>query len=310
MSERARFGLIPTLAIHECRNTDEIAILAVIGCFMGDDGWNEAAPAEVAALCHLEADHTVRCIADLEARGLLGALTIDMVRRCEGPDEVALLTAIAFHAGEKGWCWPSRETLAELCKRSPAWVSQAVTKLQERGLLNVIRRKHGWKLQMILDEPNPEVSPLTLETVQMSAGSPICQPADIELIQGNFLKKRSSNEERTGAREARAVSKSLMEEDWHPDLPDLMHVADKLGLELHSQALADVVDEFRNYWLGVGKPMAKWGAVFRNRAQTLKDRKFNGPATHGYQQRPSRQPTIVEQALDIARELKAKRGLQ
>jgi hypothetical protein len=71
MSERARFGLIPTLAIHECRNTDEIAILAVIGCFMGDDGWNEAAPAEVAALCHLEADHTVRCIADLEARGLL-----------------------------------------------------------------------------------------------------------------------------------------------------------------------------------------------------------------------------------------------
>jgi len=72
----------------------------------------------------------------------------------------------------------------------------------------------------------------------------------------------------------RAASKSRMREDWTPGEKAWTWAVEFWGDESRA---ARELEEFRDYWIGVGKMMANWDATFRNgmrkRAQWESERK-------------------------------------
>lgn len=70
--------------------------------------------------------------------------------------------------------------------------------------------------------------------------------------------------------------RTLMREDWSPSAKCTAAIeSEHAGLDV-----AAYVAEFRDYWLGVGKPMANWDATFANRVRAQVQRGIvHKPAT-------------------------------
>ena len=58
-----------------------------------------------------------------------------------GPDEIAVLAALALHADQRGQCYPRQKTLAQLLNRSRSWVNKMIGRLAEIGLLEKTRQR-------------------------------------------------------------------------------------------------------------------------------------------------------------------------
>ena len=63
------------------------------------------------------------------------------------PAQIALLSLLSTYADKSGYCWPSRETLADKLNMSPAWVTSNMQELQRSGFVKITRhkgRKYGF----------------------------------------------------------------------------------------------------------------------------------------------------------------------
>lgn len=65
----------------------------------------------------------------------------------------------------------------------------------------------------------------------------------------------------------RSKPKTYMTEDWLPPVDAADQMCAELGVNRNQ--LAVWLPEFRDYWIGLGKPMADWTATWRNRMRDL-----------------------------------------
>jgi len=60
-----------------------------------------------------------------------------------GADEIAVLAILALHANKERRCFPSQGLIADLLKRSRAWVSRVISRLVDAGIVEKTHRRRS-----------------------------------------------------------------------------------------------------------------------------------------------------------------------
>lgn len=84
----------------------------------------------------------------------------------------------------------------------------------------------------------------------------------------NREQRTEKERERESRAKARPPRKTQLPSDWWPSDGEIDFARTTLG----SPERVDVeIEKFRDYWIGVGKPMANWGRTFRNWVRRAKE---------------------------------------
>jgi hypothetical protein len=152
-----------------------------------------------------------------------------------GTDELAVLTALAVHAGRDGVCCVRQNVLANKLKRSREWVNRIIARLVRLdGVLEKERRadRKGWMVacryhlpDLVVCEPDtsdvtrgahPEQTPKNKDSSSLSRAGRACEP-----------KSRSINgEEGQGEATGTGTAPVLPPADWQPTAENIAWLAE------------------------------------------------------------------------------------
>ena len=80
-------------------------------------------------------------LVNTKIHGFTGILNVFLVRRDLSTHEKMVFIIIKMHSMNKGYCWPSEETIAKEASCSISTVKKAIKGLQEKNLLRKTRVK-------------------------------------------------------------------------------------------------------------------------------------------------------------------------
>jgi len=170
---------------------------------------------------------------------------------------LAVYGALALFTDEKGYCWPSLDTLAGKLRLSRASVSRYVAQLVELGYVERTYRKDQSSLYVLVvqwrQHAGEGVTPVQPGVSPVQRGVPPVQPA-VAPVETNNTKNNTIEHTKKGRR---------LSEDWEPATDDLLWA----GREHPRVDLARETELFRNHWLDSTSPNAVkrgWSRAWRN----------------------------------------------
>lgn len=152
----------------------------------------------------------------------------------------AVLIGIANHANPNGQAWPSVARLALYSAFSDKTIRAAIKQLVAEGWLHQELRSGTtpvYTLCMHKGYPHERGTP----PVVGRDSPPDVQPNHNRTIKNNNKRKMAT--------------------DWMPTVT-MIEFAHANGMD--ARRVQDESERFRDYWIGTGKPMADWEAVWRN----------------------------------------------
>jgi len=178
-----------------------------------------------------------------------------------GVAEAATVAALDAFADKDGWCWPSQATLAEMLKRSPAWVRNAIAALEGMGIVEkVVRYDSGGnmltcKYRVKHDSEFDDATDLTGQPAT-TPGQPVAHP-------GQPATTNKTIEHITSNEVIKARKATRLDEAWQPSL----ELLDWAGREFSQVDTKTATDTFKDYWTAIAGTRglkADWNATWRN----------------------------------------------
>jgi hypothetical protein len=139
-------------------------------------------------------------------------------------------------------------------------------------------RKNGIQIQRFMGKPttyilesyllvaqpvaSDKMSEVTPDKMSEVGGNPCPEPTQTLLLDSESVKV---SKKEPSLRSGRAREAKKLPTDWEPNADEKAYAVK------HRIDPTLAAEDFRNYWLGCGKPMKNWSATWRNRVLALVD---------------------------------------
>lgn len=184
----------------------------------------------------------------------------------EVPSAKLVLLALADHADNSGYCWPSTARLCDRTNLSRATIFRALDLLAGLGLVQLIQRtgrSNGYHLA--IDPSQYETAPVSeCDPPRLNTRPP---PSQYE----THNRKEPSKNPQGSAKRARQLP-----ENWQPD-DTLLAWAKERAPHVDT---TEETDKFKDYYRSKGEPRKDWAASWRNWIR--RSRREYGPAVAAF----------------------------
>jgi hypothetical protein len=244
----------------------------------------------------------------------LQAITWAMRQKVGGASGKLVLIVLAEFADSGGRCFPSQETIAERSELKIRAVRDWLVKLQQHGFIERARRYRdgGYRtsdeIRLRIDDQQAanDAAEDAHEPILPANGAADILPADFagsaflpandDILTGSKCRVTCKGNLSDTVRKTRA-RKTALRSDWKASEAERSYA---LKQKLPEADIDGLQEDFLNYWIGKGEPMADWTRTWQRWCRTEAQRRsrFQPKHINGHANSKPKGRTIIHDFLD------------